>query len=64
MNKEKCSELDISLLLKKYYPTFLLSKFVSEEGREKVVKKFKELLDKYKFMYDENVLNTLIPKGK
>jgi hypothetical protein len=35
-----------------------------EEGREKIIKKIKESLDKNKIIYDDIVLNELVIRGK
>jgi hypothetical protein len=51
-------------LIEKYQPNFKLKRFSLEEGKEKIIKKFKEILDRNQMGYNENLLgNIFIPQG-
>jgi hypothetical protein len=52
-------------LVEKFIPSFKQNKFTVEEGKEKIIKKFKESLDKNKIKYEDKLLyELLITKGK
>ncbi len=48
----------------KFIPSFKLSKFLIEEGKDKIIKKIKESLDKNSILYEEKIFLSMIPKGK
>jgi hypothetical protein len=52
-------------LIEKFIPSFKLNRFTIDEGKEKIIKKFKESLDKSKIAYNDVLLNSIIiPKGE
>lgn len=51
-------------VVEKFNVNFKCSKFSTEEGKEKLIKKIKDWLDKLKVVYSDNTLyNILIPNG-
>ena len=47
------------ILLDKFIPSFKLSKFLKEEGKEKIIKKIHESLEKNKIFYNESLFNMM-----
>jgi hypothetical protein len=47
----------------KFYPNFKLQKFIIDEGREKIIRKIKENLEKNKINFDSNIFNVMIAQG-
>lgn len=63
-NEKADDNIDPYQLINKFLPSFKLSKFSYTEGRDKIVRRTKEYLDKAKIAYDDACFNSLIPKGK